>query len=99
MIEQKAVSQQQWCSSTRELRISKSDHDNKNGASDTTLNVHSLWIEAFHVHRLAKIYRVGEAKNPGPAISDDSCRVCVYNPTGMHNKRLFFLKHLQSGIS
>ena len=49
------------------------------------------------IHRYCRFYRIGEAKNPGPPHSD--CRICVYNPTGMNNKHMFFLEHLQNGIS
>jgi len=48
-------------------------------------------------HWFCRFYRIGEAKNPGPPNSD--CRICVYNPTGMNNKHMFFLEHLQNGIS
>lgn len=54
-------------------------------------------VRDFSVQHLSRHYRIGEAKNPGPP--ETACTVCVYNPTGMYNKHMFFLEHLHSGIS
>lgn len=58
------------------------------------------WCKNFQLNHLAEFYRIGEAKNPGPSHKDELVNtICVYNPSGMHNKHLFFLEHLQRGIS
>ena len=58
------------------------------------------WLKNFQLNHLAEFYRIGEAKNPGPSHKDELVNtVCVYNPSGMHNKHLFFLEHLHRGIS
>ena len=59
-----------------------------------------IWCKNFHLKHLVNFYRIGEAKNPGPPTKEENLNtVCVYNPSGMHNKHLFFLEHLQQGIS
>ena len=59
-----------------------------------------IWCKNFHLNHLVNFYRIGEAKNPGPPTKEENLNtVCVYNPSGMHNKHLFFLEHLQQGIS
>ena len=65
---------------------------------DIHCELHSRGIgNEYCNHWFCRFYRIGEAKNPGPPNSD--CRICVYNPTGMNNKHMFFLEHLQNGIS
>ena len=58
------------------------------------------WCMNFLFNHHVELYRIGEAKNPGPTQQNESVNtVCVYNPSGMHNKHLFFLEHLKQGIS
>ena len=58
------------------------------------------WYKNFPFNHHVELYRVGEAKNPGPTQQNESVNtICVYNPSGMHNKHLFFLEHLKQGIS
>jgi len=75
----------------RRLRNLQYDRDNH-----CELHLRCIGNE-YCIHRYCRFYRIGEAKNPGPPDSD--CRICVYNPTGMNNKHMFFLEHLQNGIS
>ena len=58
------------------------------------------WCKNFPFNHHVELYRIGEAKNPGPTQQNESVNtICVYNPSGMHNKHLFFLEHLKQGIS
>ena len=58
------------------------------------------WYADFNLQHHDDFYRIGEAKNPGPTHAfDQDGTACVYNPTGMINKHLFFLEHVVAGIS